>query len=1187
MPVPESDSMLSDSSLSGHGEMHGFLRRRTHYTILPTPLPDDQSSALNDYYFTDSPTQDSMSVMDACLHNWHDVPRAKEVFERLRESKQGDPVLEARVYNLFLDAYLEMATSKDVGNRTMWLEELWSLYDVMETGREKVYPTANTFAIMLQAWMRFNPDSKEPVMISGAKVHDPISLLRSIIDCQISVSLVISDRAFTSNEEATEAIKHLSKAAVAMDLANVVNELGLADSLGREVEDPLENVPEAIPVLRLKKKQQEIHVTRSEDGTRVSQITVDEVPDEPEFEVPFNLESLRRHLSHVVLARRVLPEDVASRQKLLEHSVYDVAVERLKHQSDLFDELGLTPKGLKNADLQSWMWDWHQKLQVRLKAEIERVNTEESMLLKKGDMGLSPFLSLLKIEKLSLITILELMHLQGSGGVTDGMKTARALLAVGKAVELEYKAEMCKKNNIPIPTSNPARPGDNNVFTNIGYKDLYVRRVAAQKFMEDSEEWTSDWSQLVRVKMGSFLVDCLMDVATVMRTAVDKRTGKTLRRSSLRSSIRMNIYEDASLEGYLFNRTWAMRFKDSQEQQSYLRHAAAQGNLELVFAGLDVLGSTPWKINRDIFDVVLQRQKAWMQGKANNHSDRCNINYKVEIARAFLGDTIYMPHNVDFRGRAYPIPPHLNHIGDDLSRGLLMFDESKPLGERGLRWLKIHLANLFGYDKASFDERVQFVHDHLEDIYDSAEHPLDGKGWWKKADDPWQCLATCKELTKALESPDPLAYECALPVHQDGTCNGLQHYAALGGDAVGAAQVNLAATERPSDVYTYVAQMVEAQLQQDVAKDHKFAKMLSGKISRKVVKQTVMTTVYGVTFIGAREQIEKQLKARDDIPTEECWLAAAYLAKKVLACIGDLFKGAKDIQTWLNLCARLISKSIPEDRLEAALAPLQRSKKGPAPKASPQSRLKKEQMTSVVWTTPLGLPIVQPYRATKRKQIMTALQTVFISDPNVPSAVNATKQASAFPPNFIHSLDATHMMLTALECRAQGLTFASVHDSYWTHAGSIDQMSAIIRDTFIALHSSNVLEKLDEEFRERYKGYRVSINHLRSITLLRRLGVDESILEGAVDDTLPESIKEEEDEEFAAFGEIDDHEQPHEEEKPQAVAKKSRKKRRVINPTADDPYAGRFVALTDLIPPLPKKGEFDVTTIKKSLYFFS
>jgi DNA-directed RNA polymerase len=28
----------------------------------------------------------------------------------------------------------------------------------------------------------------------------------------------------------------------------------------------------------------------------------------------------------------------------------------------------------------------------------------------------------------------------------------------------------------------------------------------------------------------------------------------------------------------------------------------------------------------------------------------------------------YFPHNLDFRGRAYPIPPHLNHMGSDMSR---------------------------------------------------------------------------------------------------------------------------------------------------------------------------------------------------------------------------------------------------------------------------------------------------------------------------------------------------------------------------------------------------------------------------------------------------------------------------------------------------------------------------------------
>jgi DNA-directed RNA polymerase, mitochondrial len=184
----------------------------------------------------------------------------------------------------------------------------------------------------------------------------------------------------------------------------------------------------------------------------------------------------------------------------------------------------------------------------------------------------------------------------------------------------------------------------------------------------------------------------------------------------------------------------------------------------------------------------------------------------------------------------------------------------------------------------------------------------------------------------------------------------------------------------------------------------------------------------------------------------------------VLHCIGDLFKGAKDIQNWLNMSARLISKSIPPERLGLVKqTDTERKILSKPNKAIPVKQLRKEQMTSVIWTTPLGLPIVQPYRQIQRRQILTSLQTVYISDPNVPETVNPTKQATAFPPNFVHSLDATHMMLTALECRSQGLTFASVHDSYWTHASSIDDMSAVIRDTFVALHSSDVLARLRDE----------------------------------------------------------------------------------------------------------------------------
>ena len=66
---------------------------------------------------------------------------------------------------------------------------------------------------------------------------------------------------------------------------------------------------------------------------------------------------------------------------------------------------------------------------------------------------------------------------------------------------------------------------------------------------------------------------------------------------------------------------------------------------------------------------------------------------------SFDRQVIYFPMNLDFRGRVYPIPPHLNHLGNDLCRGLLAFSRKKPLGERGLFWLKIQVANLYGNDK--------------------------------------------------------------------------------------------------------------------------------------------------------------------------------------------------------------------------------------------------------------------------------------------------------------------------------------------------------------------------------------------------------------------------------------------------------------------------------------------------------
>lgn len=90
---------------------------------------------------------------------------------------------------------------------------------------------------------------------------------------------------------------------------------------------------------------------------------------------------------------------------------------------------------------------------------------------------------------------------------------------------------------------------------------------------------------------------------------------------------------------------------------------------------------------------------------------------------------------------------------------------------------------------------------------------------------------------------------------------------------------------------------------------------------------------------------------------------------QVLGCIGDLFGGAKAIQDWLTTAARLIARSIPPQRVGEVSKPLiTRNKTGKS-----KTRASRELMTSVVWTTPLGLPVVQPYRKASKKQVRFSL----------------------------------------------------------------------------------------------------------------------------------------------------------------------------------------------------------------------
>jgi DNA-directed RNA polymerase len=70
--------------------------------------------------------------------------------------------------------------------------------------------------------------------------------------------------------------------------------------------------------------------------------------------------------------------------------------------------------------------------------------------------------------------------------------------------------------------------------------------------------------------------------------------------------------------------------------------------------------------------------------------------------------------------------------------------------------------------------------------------------------------------------------------------------------------------------------------------------------------------------------------------------------------------------------------------------------------------------------------------------------------------INKDKQKNAVAPNFIHSLDASHLMLTVLRAKKEGINdFLLIHDSFSTHACNTGAWAVIIRDEFVKMYSQH------------------------------------------------------------------------------------------------------------------------------------
>ena len=156
--------------------------------------------------------------------------------------------------------------------------------------------------------------------------------------------------------------------------------------------------------------------------------------------------------------------------------------------------------------------------------------------------------------------------------------------------------------------------------------------------------------------------------------------------------------------------------------------------------------------------------------------------------------------------------------------------------------------------------------------------------------------------------------------------------------------------------------LIDSEDEEDVA-NAKLAMALAQHIDRKLVKQTVMTSVYGVTFIGARAQIYSRLREREAMEDNELlrYRVSNYAAKRTLDALNNMFLKRPRCHG--------MAHDLRHDRYSAG--------------------------EPVRWTTPLGLPVVQPYHSQRTKRVRTILQSfsLKVHDEQQPSYESEAKRA--------------------------------------------------------------------------------------------------------------------------------------------------------------------------------------------------
>jgi DNA-directed RNA polymerase len=468
--------------------------------------------------------------------------------------------------------------------------------------------------------------------------------------------------------------------------------------------------------------------------------------------------------------------------------------------------------------------------------------------------------------------------------------------------------------------------------------------------------------------------------------------------------------------------------------------------------GMEDLPTSPWdtvEAFREAKAECPDDVKAWKKTRLETYKTNIktstkliSLNIQLKIAKMYHSyERIYFPHFLDWRGRVYPQVLFLNPQGDDRAKSLLEYGTAKPLDTIDAKtWFMVHGANCFGEDKCTFGERISWVQKNHANIIDSGTNPLDGNRLWSEADSPFQFLAWCYEYSEYVK--DPQGFVSRLPIAMDGTCSGLQHFSALLRDEKGGRSVNLLPSASPKDIYAEVAKVCADKVQVDL-KNMKnmpktanreavpirhYARLWHGKVDRSVAKPNTMTVPYGVTKRGMSDQLLTLIaKGKVTIASDDLWGPCAWLAEHMYDSINEVVISAELGKKFLREVGTAVAKSGKD----------------------------------VTWESPLGFKVTQRYRKWKSKKVKTIYGGMTIySMLNVAETkrVDTRRATNGTAPNFIHSLDAAHLMETVNRL-PEDTSICVIHDSFATHASDVTALRSTLKESFVSIYKDKDLLK--------------------------------------------------------------------------------------------------------------------------------